>query len=174
MTRPARRKIREEVAVTDFEKLYQTYYMQVYSYAMSLTKNAARAEEIAQQTFVKAMTAGRTYRGDASERTYLCAIAKNLAVDGFREEKRRAPFPEEAPPDETDHPARVADHDTALRIHLVLHHLNEPYKEVFSLRVFGELSFADIGHIFGKSENWARVTYHRAKRKIQERMAENE
>ncbi|EFV00468.1 Sigma-70 region 2 [Pseudoramibacter alactolyticus ATCC 23263] len=174
MTRPARRKIREEVAATDFEKLYQTYYMQVYSYAMSLTKNAARAEEIAQQTFVKAMTAGRTYRGDASERTYLCAIAKNLAVDGFREEKRRAPFPEEAPPDETDHPARVADHDTALRIHLVLHHLNEPYKEVFSLRVFGELSFADIGRVFGKSENWARVTYHRAKRKIQERMAENE
>jgi RNA polymerase sigma-70 factor (ECF subfamily) len=174
VTRPARRKIREEVAATDFEKLYQTYYMQVYSYAMSLTKNAARAEEIAQQTFVKAMTAGRTYRGDASERTYLCAIAKNLAVDGFREEKRRAPFPEEAPPDETDHPARVADHDTALRIHLVLHHLNEPYKEVFSLRVFGELSFADIGRVFGKSENWARVTYHRAKRKIQERMAENE
>ena len=174
MTRPARRKIREEVAATDFEKLYQTYYMQVYSYAMSLTKNAARAEEIAQQTFVKAMTAGRTYRGDASERTYLCAIAKNLAVDGFREEKRRAPFPEEAPPDETDHPARVADHDTALRIHLVLHHLNEPYKEVFSLRVFGDLSFADIGRVFGKSENWARVTYHRAKRKIQARMAENE
>lgn len=174
MTRPARRKIREEVAATDFEKLYQTYYMQVYSYAMSLTKNAARAEEIAQQTFVKAMTAGRTYRGDASERTYLCAIAKNLAVDGFREEKRWAPFPEEMLPDETDHPARVADHDTALRIHLVLHHLNEPYKEVFSLRVFGELSFADIGRVFGKSENWARVTYHRAKRKIQERMAENE
>lgn len=174
MTRPARRKIREEVAATDFEKLYQTYYMQVYSYAMSLTKNAARAEEIAQQTFVKAMTAGRTYRGDASERTYLCAIAKNLAVDGFREEKRRMPFPEETLPDETDPLARVEDRDAALRIHLVLHHLNEPYKEVFSLRVFGELSFADIGRVFGKSENWARVTYHRAKRKIQERMAENE
>jgi RNA polymerase sigma factor (sigma-70 family) len=148
--------------------------MQVYSYAMSLTKNAAQAEEIAQQTFVKAMTARSAYRGAASERTYLFAIAKNLAMDGFREEKRRAPFPEEAPPDGADHLARVADHDTALRIHLVLHHLNEPYKEVFSLRVFGELSFADIGRIFGKSENWARVTYHRAKRKIQERMVENE
>lgn len=162
------------MAATDFEKLYQTYYMQVYSYAMSLTKNAARAEEIAQQTFVKAMTAGRAYRDDASERTYLCAIAKNLAVDGFREEKRRMPFPEETLPDETDPLARVEDRDAALRIHLVLHHLNEPYKEVFSLRVFGELSFADIGRVFGKSENWARVTYHRAKRKIQERMAENE
>lgn len=148
--------------------------MQVYSYAMSLTKNAAQAEEIAQRTFVKAMTAGSAYRGDASERTYLFAIAKNFAMDGFREEKRRAPFPEKAPPDTADHLARVADHDTALRIHRVLHHLNEPYKEVFSLRVFGELSFADIGRIFGKSENWARVTYHRAKRKIQERMIGNE
>lgn len=174
MTRPERGRIRKEAAATDFEKLYQTYYMQVYSYAMTLVKNADRAEEIAQQTFVKAMTAGNAYRGGASERTYLCAIAKNLAMDGFREEKRRAPFPEEVPSDAEDYLARVADHDAALRIHLVLHHLNEPYKEVFSLRVFGELSFADIGRIFGKSENWARVTYHRAKRKIQERMVENE
>ena len=55
---------------------------------------------------------------------------------------------------------------------MILHGLDEPYKEVFQLRVFGELSFAQIGRIFGKSENWARVTYHRAKLKIQERMEE--
>jgi RNA polymerase sigma-70 factor (ECF subfamily) len=55
-------------------------------------------------------------------------------------------------------------------LHLVLHKLEEPYKEVFQLRVFGELSFAQIATIFGKTETWARVTYHRAKLKIQERM----
>ena len=49
-----------------------------------------------------------------------------------------------------------------------------PYKEVFQLRVFGELSFSQIGLIFGKTENWARVTYHRARIKIQERMEKNE
>ena len=52
--------------------------------------------------------------------------------------------------------------------------MEEPYKEVFQLRVFGELSFAKIGLIFGKTENWARVTYHRAKLKLQERLRENE
>lgn len=66
----------------------------------------------------------------------------------------------------------VADSDMAFRIHLVLHRLEEPYKEVFQLRVFGELSFSQIAAIFGKTESWARVTYHRAKLKIQERMDE--
>lgn len=66
----------------------------------------------------------------------------------------------------------VSDSDMAFRIHLVLHRLDEPYKEVFQLRVFGELSFAQIATIFGKTETWARVTYHRAKLKIQEGIGE--
>ena len=70
--------------------------------------------------------------------------------------------------------SEMEDKDTALQIHLILHELQEPYKEVFQLRVFGELSFSQIGLIFGKTENWARVTYHRARIKIQERMGKNE
>ena len=53
---------------------------------------------------------------------------------------------------------------------MALHGLEEPYREVFELRVFGELSFREIGTIFAKTENWARVTYHRARLKLQERM----
>lgn len=52
---------------------------------------------------------------------------------------------------------------TAMAIHRHLHDLEEPYKEVFMLRVFGELSFRKIGDIFGRTEGWARTTYHRAK-----------
>jgi len=48
--------------------------------------------------------------------------------------------------------------------------MEEPYKEVFQLRVFGELSFKEIGSVFGKTETWARVTYHRARILIKERM----
>ena len=66
----------------------------------------------------------------------------------------------------------IADEEFAFRIHQVLHKLEEPYKEVFSLRIFGELSFQKIGLIFGKTESWARVTYHRGKIKIQERLEE--
>ena len=65
---------------------------------------------------------------------------------------------------------KVSDTDSALQIHMVLHELPEPYKEVFQLRVFGELTFAQIGMVFGKTENWARVTYHRARLKIKERI----
>ena len=54
----------------------------------------------------------------------------------------------------------------------VLHGLEEPYKEVFMLRVYGELSFRRIGALFQKSENWACVVFHRARNKIKLRMEE--
>ena len=157
----------------DYEKLYNSYYMQVYSYAVALTKNPEQAEEIAQHTFVKALSSKAGYKGKSSELTWLCSIAKNLYYDEMRNSQRIADISEisELPSDENVERA-VADSDMAFRIHLVLHRLDEPYKEVFQLRVFGELSFAQIATIFGKTETWARVTYHRAKLKIQERMDE--
>lgn len=57
----------------------------------------------------------------------------------------------------------LADKELAFSIHQKLHDIKEPYKEVFTLRVFGELSFKQIGMLFGKSEHWACVSFHRAK-----------
>mgnify|MGYP002518603378 CR=1 FL=1 len=54
----------------------------------------------------------------------------------------------------------------------ILHDMEEPYKEVFMLSVLGGFSLKDISAIFGKSESWARVTFHRAKQKLLERMGE--
>lgn len=65
---------------------------------------------------------------------------------------------------------RIVDKDSARQIHEIVHELQEPYKEVFYLRVFGELSFEQIGSIFGKTANWACVTYHRAKSRIQDKL----
>ena len=153
----------------DFEQLYNSYYMQVYSFVMTLAKNRHTAEEITQRAFFKAMTAGKGYQGESSELTWLCAIAKNLVQDEFRAQKKMGVLTAE-PADETN-PAREVEDDAAVfAIHQVLHELEEPYKEVFQLRVFGELPFQKIGLLFGKSENWSRVTYHRARLKIQERM----
>ncbi len=155
----------------DFEKLYNSYYMQVYSYAFSLTKNREQAEEITQNTFYKAMSAKAQFKGKSDELTWLCSIAKNLYYDELRNNQHFADINEvnDLPSDE-DLEQSVADSDMAFLIHLVLQRLDEPYKEVFQLRVFGELSFAQIATIFGKTESWARVTYHRAKLKIQERV----
>lgn len=158
--------------ITDFEKIYQMYYMQVYSYVMTLVKNADVAEEITQQTFFNAISGKSKFKGQSGEVTWLCAIAKNLVVDEFRKTAKSVELPEEVAC-EVDFYEGLEKRETSLQIHLLLHKLTEPYKEVFQLRIFGDLSFADIGKIFGKSENWARVTYHRAKLKIQERMDEN-
>lgn len=154
----------------DFEKLYQTYYMEVFSYVMTIVKSAGQAEEITQEVFFKALKTENRYSGKSSELTWLCAIAKNLCMDVFRKQSRLQELNEEMPSDESIE-RLVEDEATTLQIHQILHKLEEPYKEVFSLRVFGELSFAKIGQIFGKTETWARVTYHRARLKIQEKMA---
>lgn len=153
----------------DTEKLYRMYYMEVYSYVMTIVKNREQAEEITQKTFYKAMLSKSSFRRESGELTWLCAIAKNLAIDELRLAGRFGETDEEAA-DQTNLEQMVEDEDQALRIHRVLHTLEEPYKEVFQLRVFGELSFQKISLIFGKTENWARVTYHRARLKIQERM----
>ena len=154
---------------TDFEQLYNIYYMKVYSFVMTFAKHQAVSEEITQATFFKAMTANKPHGGRSSEFTWLCAIAKNLYIDELRARKRTSEFDAEAVSD-TDVEKTVMDEDTAFRIHQVLHNLSEPYKEIFQLRLFGELSFQKIGLLFGKTENWARVTYHRARLQIQERM----
>lgn len=157
----------------DFEKLYAVYYMQVYSYVMTLAKNQSTAEEITQNTFVKAVMKENTYRKDSNELTWLCAIAKNLYIDELRKQKKLVPLEQsEEPAQESDIELNIENSDSAYKIHCILHKLEEPYKEVFHLRVFGELPFKTIGSIFGKTENWARVTYHRARLKIQERIKE--
>ena len=157
----------------DYENLYKTYYMQVYSYTITLTRDREKAEELTQNAFYKAISSKSFFRNESDELTWLCAIAKNLYSDELRRNRKFSDFSEmENISSERDFEGAVADADASFRIHLILHGLDEPYKEVFQLRVFGELSFAQIGKIFGKTENWARVTYHRAKLKIQERMEE--
>lgn len=153
-----------------FEKMFQAYYMRVYSYVLTLAEDVSLAEEITQEAFYRAFTAEKSaFAGRSDEITWLCAIAKNLFFDEMRRKKKQA---EEEP--DTDSGLNletvVIDKEMSFQIHRILHDLEEPYREVFELRVFGELSFKEIAEIFCKTENWARVTYHRARLKIQERM----
>ena len=157
----------------DFEKLYNSYYMEVYSYVMTIVKNTHLAEEITQEVFFKALKTKARYRSEASEFTWLCAIAKNTCMDELRKQSRFSDKREEVASD-VNVEKLLEDKQTTLRIHQMLHAMEEPYKEVFQLRLFGELAFKEIGIIFRKTESWARVTYHRARLKIQERMKEYE
>lgn len=142
---------------------------------MTLSKDRCDAEDITQETFYRAISTEKSFRGESDSYTWLCAIAKNIFIDGQRRRSvQEEELNEEIPDSDKGIEERLTDRDTSLRIHTIIHSLEEPYKEVFQLRTFGELSFAEIGSIFGKTENWARVTYHRARLKIKERMDENE
>ena len=154
------------------ERLYNTYYMRVFSYVMTLSGDRHASEEITQETFFRAFSKTAEFRNESDEVTWLCAIAKNCFVDEKRRGSRTAPIPEDLASSGKSIEQQVSDKDSSFRIHSVLHTLDEPYREVFELRIFGELSFSQIGTIFGKTENWARVTYHRARLKLQERMDE--
>ena len=156
------------------ERLYNTYYMRVFSYVMTLSGNRHTSEEITQEAFFRAFSKTASFRNESDEVTWLCAIAKNCFVDETRRRNKTAPMPEELPASGKSIEQQVADRDSSFRIHAALHTMEEPYREIFELRVFGELSFSQIGTIFGKTENWARVTYHRARLKLQEEMSKSE
>lgn len=154
----------------DIEKLYQDYFTVVYKYILSVSHDPLTAEEITQETFFKALKKIDEFRGDSSIRVWLCQIAKNTYYDHEKRQARHTQLPEEyGEPVESVEDAFFMSADTK-EIHRILHRMREPYKEVFSLRTFGELSFSDIAELFGKSESWARVTYHRARMMIREEM----
>lgn len=154
--------------MTEFEEVYRTYFREVELYLRAICKDELLAEELTEQVFFQALKALPTFRGDCDIRTWLCAMGRNLYLSHLRRQKPTESIDELQIPDpRRSIEEQVSDKQQALAIHKVIHDLPEPYKEVFSLRVFGQLSFADIGGLFGKTANWACVTYHRARQKIQ-------
>ena len=152
----------------EFQEVYELYFRDVYKYVLALCRDEHMAEEVTQETFFKVLKSIDSFRGQCKLYVWLCQIAKNTYFS-IAAKNRRA---EEVLPEETEDALERAlmTKESAFEIHRLLHGLEEPYKEVFSLRVFGELSFQQIGQLFGKTESWARVTYHRARLKIREGM----
>ena len=157
-----------------FEQIYQAYFRRVYLYLVGLTGQESLAEELTAETFFRAMECLDRFRGDCAVQTWLCQIAKNCYFSYLRRTRPTLPMEEDLPsPNEIPMEERLADRETAMDIHRLAHKLPEPYREVFLLRALGDLSFRDIGALFEKSENWACVTYHRARKKIRSEMEES-
>ena len=166
---PLGRHIEEGGGSMDLEQIYKDYFSVVYKYLLSLSGDPLTAEEITQETFFKALNKIDGFRGECSLRVWLCQIAKNAYYDHLT---RQARFAEAAAdgPGAGDLEQDILSAFDYRAAHRILHRLREPYKEVFSLRVFGELPFSTIAELFGKSESWARVTFHRARLMIREEM----
>ena len=159
--------------MSDFETIYRTYFTDVELYLRAICRDVNLAEELTEQVFFQALRNLHTFRGDCDIRTWLCSMARNCYLSHLRKARPTVDLSEVQIPDPKQAvEEQVADRQQAMAIHQILHDLKEPYKEVFSLRVFGQLSFEDIGSLFGRTANWACVTYHRARAKIQKEMEE--
>lgn len=160
----------------EFEEIYRTYFNDVYLFIRRLSGDPHIAEEITSDTFFRALRTIDRFRGECELRVWLCQIAKNCYYTYLK--KNRRPVAMEAdelqalPAPEPPIDEQLTDRETAAQIQALLHTLPDPYKEVFMWRVFAELPFAQIGRIFGKSENWACVTYHRAGKMLKKRLEE--
>ena len=155
--------------MTEFEEVYRLYFRDVYRYCLALTRSEQLAEELTQETFFKALGAIDKFDGKCRVYVWLCQIAKNTYFTLCAREKRRGELPQDLPSADGLE-EKLLTQESAFEIHRIVHRLEEPYKEVFSLRTFGELPFRQIAALFGKTESWARVTYHRARLKIKEEL----
>ena len=154
-----------------YEQVDIQYHKVVYAYLLSLCRSEELAADLAQETFYKALRGIDRFQGECALNVWLCSIAKHALMDYYRRHRRDAPAPEQVPdsPDADPLPGeKLEQRQAALVLYQALHTLPEPYREVFWLRVYGELSFAEIGALHGKTENWARVTYYRARTKLKE------
>ncbi len=156
----------------DFDSIYRSYFRDVFLYLRALSANEDIAEEMTQETFVKALKSIDKFDGSKDIRAWLFTIARNTYYTWCRRQKIYAgeEMTEDAAMVQSDFTERFADEESAFLIHQFLHIMEDPYKEVFHLRVFGELPFEKIGLLFGKSSGWARVTFYRAKKRILEYM----
>lgn len=154
----------------DFSAVYGEYREMIYRFIYRLCRNEELADELTQETFYQAMKSWANYRGDSSVSTWLCAIAKRLYYASLR--KPQALELTENAAHTPDIAEALLSSDRQMAAQRVLHRLPEPYREVFTLRTFCDLSHAQIAQLFEKSESWARVTYHRARQMLQEAMRE--
>jgi len=157
--------------VTELEDIYNNYFKYVYLYIYSLSGDKHIAEDITSETFMKAISSIDSFKGNCDIRVWLCQIAKNTYYSYLRKNKKLVNIDSLLNQEgDLDVEKEICISEEYKKIHEILHKLDEPYKEVFILRAFGELSFKQIASIFGKSDNWACVTYHRAKNKIREKL----
>lgn len=161
----------------DFEKIYDTYFDDVYLYVRRLSGNEHVAEEIASETFFKAMSSIKNFRGECDIRVWLCQIAKNSYFSYLKKNGKTIGFDDVKLQDSADPnallPRKIPNEKEDIRqAQKAVHTLPELYREVFMWRVFADLSFKQIGELFHKTDNWACVTYHRARKMIKSRLEE--
>ena len=147
------------------EEIYKSYATTVYKYLLSMTHDEDLSEELTQETFYQAIRTIDRYDESCRISTWLCGIAKNVLITYRRKNRQHEELTDWDSPQQPEQDEVIRSEERVLLIRRI-HELQDPTREVMYLRVFGELSFREIGEVLGKTENWARVTFYRGKEKL--------
>lgn len=154
------------------EQIYEEYFNTVYKYLFCLTHDANFSEELTQETFLKALEHLSSFKGDCKISVWLCQIAKNLLFNELKRKKSKSFVSTDSfSPDlisSSDVEKSIVLNEEKINLYKQMQKLDSNSKEVVYLRITGELSFKEIGDILNKTETWARVTFYRAKKKLEE------
>ncbi len=157
--------------MTDFEEFFDKNREFIFKYLMKMTQDVSLSEELTQETFFRAYMNYASFRNKEKTSVWLCQIAKNTYFSWYNEQKKKDSLDTlETVSDGENIEDAFVQKELSQKALMCLHELENPYKEVFMLSVFGGFSLKDISSIFGKSESWARVTFYRAKQKLLKRM----
>ena len=154
------------------EDIYNENYPIVYGYLLSLCGDIPLAEDLAAETFFKALLHPRRYNGQCKLSTWLCTIGRNLYLNERKRQlrsRRLSPHLATAPDPET----LLMEKEQVAELYRTAQQLEPPYNQVFFMRLEG-LSFRQIGEAMEKTENWARVTFYRGKERLRKEFGENE
>lgn len=146
------------------EELYKRHSQIVYHFLYVRCRDPALAEDLMQETFLRAMESIDSFNGNCKMSTWLCQIAKHLLYQHWEKSSR---VRLEELDEELQAPGNTEEQVMA-RVELMdlwdkLQTLSPDMRKVVELRVLGDLPYKQIGEMLGKSENWARVTFYRAK-----------
>ena len=152
----------------DMDAAYREYAVMVYKFLLSLCYEEELAEELTQETFYQAVRSVDRYDGSCKVSTWLCQIAKHLWYREMERRKRKGTSELTADMESLEKPVeeQLLVKEEKMELFRKVHVLDEISKEIVLLRVTGAFSFKEIAELFGKNENWARVTYYRAKQKL--------
>lgn len=163
--------------IHEFDEIYSEHAEMIYRFLLRMCNDEHLAEDLMQDTFLKAIENVNTFDMRCKLSTWLCQIAKNTYLDYLRKKKKQTEveFCEESIRDvEMSPEEKLMSAEMSGEIHRMIHKLEENYKEVFLLRFYANLSFKEIGNVFGKSEVWGRVTYLRGKEMLLQMLKERE
>lgn len=161
----------------DMDSVYQEYASLVYRFLYSYTQDAEWSQELMQETFLRAVGSISRYNGSCKLSVWLCQIAKHVLYQELRKKKRTemVELADYLPDDSSeDGETSVLNQENKIELYQAIHHLPELEREVILYRITGELSFREIGAILGKSENWSRTVFYRAKQKIKKELKAHE